>query len=152
QVAFAALLVVVAAGIRCPAAPRAGADSLRCSLRAATRPRCTARLILRRPPPGARHRLPVRDRSRVRTRGQLHHDQRPGPGAADRVLWVTAEALFSWRDPDQLVLGGPQIVRQVPGELCWSSASGPTSCPPVSAELGAGHTESATLSWTSGGP
>ena len=29
--------------------------------------------------PGARHRLPVRDRSRLRTRGQLHHDQRPGP-------------------------------------------------------------------------
>jgi len=83
--------------------------------------------------------------------GQLHHDQRPGPGAADRVLWVIAEALFTWRDPDQLGLGGPQIVRQMPGELCWSLASGPTFCPPVSAELGVGHTESATLSWTSGG-
>jgi len=33
------------------------------------------------------------------SRGQLHHDQRPGPGDADRVLSVNAEALFSWRDP-----------------------------------------------------
>jgi len=91
--------VVVAAGVRCPAAPRAGADSLRCSSRAATRPRCTARpipsalaaLVLGTDFPYETGAVFERVVSYITTSGLA-------PGGADRVLSVNAEALFSWRD------------------------------------------------------